>query len=216
MLQRGEPAWVDVDLVVETTRSRTDAPNRLSGCVKLGVPLVRAIDADELEGAAARQVRADAAQYTYSLVELALSLQPPDGREFRRASIAVSLATPAEQTIAYSMDPMKEIVEEGRSTTLGVSADLGLFSVSAERERSSTAQVASITAYNARTSEPSWELVRVEGRALKGAYFFALITRAPIGAQTSGTVDVSAVIEKWKFLTYEAEAKQATFTVGAR
>lgn len=217
--QRSELSWVDVELVAEATKSRTrsDAPDRIAGALRIGLPIVRAIEADELDGAAARQVRADAAAYRYSLVELACSLQPPDGRELRRAMLSVVLeTTPAEEaTIAYSLDPMKETIEEGRSTTLGVSAELGLFTISAEHERSKTVRIASVVAYGARTPAPSWELVRADGHELRGSYYFALIARAPIRARTTGRVGLSATIEKWRFRTYEASVPEATtFTIG--
>ena len=218
--ERAEPTWIDVALIPTVTKSRSVGPPRVEGWIKLGLPIVRTITVDELEPAAARQHRADLATFRYHLVELACSLRPSDGENFGRAFVHVKLdgSSPAGPAIAYSLDPMQRTVEEGRSTKLGIGADLGLISIEAEHGRSKTVEVATVVAYGVRTSDPSWELKRAAGRALQGSYYFAILTRSPVGVTTRGTVSLTATIEKWKLFTFESafpDGHMATFTIEA-
>jgi hypothetical protein len=219
-IERPEPTWLDMALVPEATKdSRTiGLPQALEGWVRLGVPVIREVVAGELEGDAAAQLRADAGRFRYHLLQLACTLRPPAGERFRRAFLSVNLGDDVADgvTIAYAMDPTGETVASGRSTTLGFTANLGLVSISAEHSMAS--EVASVIAYDVRTSHPSWELGRVGGRDLIGAYYFAVLTRSPVATRTCGRVGLSATVEKWRFLRLEAaypEGREASFEIEA-
>jgi len=217
--ERAEPSWIDVALIPEKTKALTrGGPGRIEGSIRLGLPIVRAITHDELDAATARQHRADLATFRYHLVQLACSLRPPDGEHFGRAFIHVKLegGTDEAPVIAYSLDPMERTITEGRSTRIGIGADLGLISIEAEHERTASREVATVVAYGVRTGEPSWELKRAGGRVLQGSYYFAILTRSPIGIRTRGTVSLTATIEKWRFVTLESafpDGKTAAFTI---
>lgn len=216
-LVRTAPEWVDVALAPEATKSAATVPKALQGWLRLGVPLSRELKATDVEGGAAAQLRADV-DHRYHLVQLACSLRPPDGERFRRAFLAVSLGDEnSDATIAYSMDPAGNAVEVSQSTKFGVSADLGLVSVSAEHERAA-APVATVIAYGARSSRPSWELRSAGGRELNGSYLFAILTRTRRGASTACDVNLSATIERWRVLRFESvlpDERRLTFTVDA-
>jgi hypothetical protein len=206
--ERFEPAWLDGELRLvpeetKATRGAAGLPPALAGWVRLGLPLVREVVAADLDGDAAAQVRADAGRFRYHLIQLACSLRPPDGEAFRRAFLTVELGG-GDATIAYALEPAGETVEAGRSTTLGITANLGLVSVSAGHERSSTRQIASVVAYDARTSHPSWELGRAGDRELIGSYHFAILSRTAVGTVARGQVGLSATVERWRLRRYEA------------
>lgn len=213
--ERFAPEWVDVALAPEPTKSTTSVPNALKNWLRLGVPLTREVTAADVDADAAAQLRADT-DHRYHLVQLACSLRPPDGEKFRRAFLAVSLgAEDSDATIAYSMDPSGDVAEVSQSTKLGLSADLGLVSVSAEHERAA-GPVATVVAYGARSSRPTWELRSAGGRELNGSYLFAILTRTQRGVTTTCDVSLSATIERWRFLRFEAalpDEKKLTFAV---
>jgi hypothetical protein len=185
--------------------------------LRLGVPLTRAVKAADVDGEAAAQLRADE-DHRYHLVQLACSLRPPDGEKFRRAFLAVGLgAEDSEATIAYSMDPSGSSVEVSHSTKLGLSANLGLVSISAEHERAA-APIANVIAYGVRSSRPTWELRSASGHELNGSYLFAILTRTRRGIRTMCDVSLSATIDRWRFVRFESAlpgGKQLTFTIEA-
>ena len=203
--------------------------DQLTGWISLGEPIVLPITSKLVpeDDMALRQfLELNDASYKFFLIQLACTFKPPQDEWFKQAWMAVNLVrednSPESQPIAWDMQPKLVAQPVEISSTVKLNASLKLAEIflgaqaGVEQEKKWTESQIFLEALNELQSDPVWEFSRTVTAQIRGLHRFHLVVRAPRGAVTSGTVNLSATVERKRFLfiTYQtnfSDAPQLTF-----
>jgi len=210
-----ETTFHDLTLEAEprVTRGKGSLPEHLlNGWVSLGEPVAVSITSGDLfkdDDALRQLVEAQSAKYRYHLIYLACTFRAREGEPFVNAYLEVRLAhlngDQEKQPIAISMRPfrLENPVEISRTVNLGASVPLVPQVINAETgielTETATQQDIFLEALNEGQSNPVWGFYRTARAEIRGMHRLFLITRTPTEVAGTGTVKLSATVQRKHF-----------------
>jgi hypothetical protein len=185
---------------------------RLDGWLKIGVPwctpLTQTIAGNDPE--LLRYITSRNSQHRFALVAFSCTFNPQGDAEFVKAWVEVQLSrddgSSGPQPVAYSMQPLKGDTPQQLSRTVKIGSDLKILQQGAEVQLTQNVENLFIEALYEGQSNPAWELSRTPAASIKGVQRFSMVVQQPNQAPSSGSVTISASVEKKRFgvFTYKA------------
>ncbi|MHA7776866.1 hypothetical protein [Roseibium sp. M-1] len=196
-------------------RGQSVQERSLSGWIELSeaavIPLSAELMKDDAELTSFH--RSEAETHSYHYVSFNCSFGPGEKQKFEKAWLEATLASSDGgdiSPIAWSMNPKDawDSVEQSAKASIGAKFEL----ISSGLEASQKADVKSyfLRAYREKQSNPYWEFRSTDTADIDGTYRFHMITRSQKGARGSGSLKLSAVVQKRRyFLLTASEAAEA-------
>lgn len=144
---------------------------------------------------------ADAASFVFWLLSLSISFYPEPEDPINSAAIGLLLTHDgpygSPPPIAWSIWPTKLSAPSSQnSTSLTVTAKLGLLEPQASHTITSTPDTPFLLGLGEGQSDPEWRFRRSRGREIEGIHRLAAIIRAPGDVQVTGAVTIAASIHR--------------------
>lgn len=191
--------------------------------VSLGEPRARLLSPDEMSDTdTADFLTAEATFADFWLINLTINFYPEPDEPIDSAVIGLQLRhdgpADAKPAIAWSVWPTKLSAPMSQSSTLAVTAKLGLFEPNASRTTTQAQDKTYLLALGEGQSDPEWRFRRLPGHEIEGIQQLATIIRAPRGSQVTGEITIAASIYRRLagLVRYRAKLPAGLATVSLR
>jgi hypothetical protein len=183
-----------------------DAGPPLRERLSLGRPLVLALEPGTVddEGDLRAFLAAEADRFRYYRVHLACTFAAPDDEPFEQAWLTVRLMSDA---IAWSVAPARLARPSAGSRRFKLAAKAVIAEAGVEVEQAGGLDEVYLEALGLREPVVTWEFSRTTSERIRGSQPLALVARAPAGATLRGEVELTATVQRSRFLVlrYRAE-----------
>jgi hypothetical protein len=178
---------------------RLDQAVSTSRRISLGEPRARRLNPEELTDTdTANFLKDEALSADFWLISLTVNFYPEPDEPIDSAAIGLRLShngpADAKPAIAWSVWPAKLSAPMSTTSTVAVTAKLGLIEPNASRTTTQDRDKPYLLGLGEGQSDPEWRFRRSSGHEIEGIQHLATIIRAPRGAQVTGEITIAASI----------------------
>ncbi|GAA0635067.1 hypothetical protein GCM10010174_65860 [Kutzneria viridogrisea] len=170
--------------------------DRLVGRVSLGVPHVKALDSDALADLGLRH-HEGGEDRAYCLLAFAVNFAVNHPDPVLDATVGVVLrndTAPGSAPVARSLDPLRLARARARTSTIGISAKLGIVEPQVSRGVTDSGGEPFLIADGLGSHEPAWSFRANHHQDLVGPYQLLMVVESPRGAKTSALLALAATV----------------------
>jgi hypothetical protein len=184
--------------------------------LSLGQPLVLPLSPDEPEMTAEDAdlrafLAAEAERFRYYRVYLACTFAAPDDEPFEQAWLSVRLlGDGGEPPIAWSVAPARVARPSTGNRKFKLGAKAVIAEAGVEVEQAGGLDEVYLEALGLREPTVVWEFSRTTTERIRGSQPLALVARAPAGAGLRGEIELTATIQRSRFLVIRYRAEYET------
>ncbi|MCX4545714.1 hypothetical protein [Streptomyces sp. NBC_01565] len=204
------PEMIDLPMLPQRVMHGTPG-DRLTGRVSFGVPYVRPLDSDALTDLGLREFAGQGAVRAFRLLALQVNFAVDRDDLVLDATVGVILRNDSPTSpgapLARTLEPMRLAGPVTRSSTVAVTAKLGIVEPQVTRQTTGSGGDPLLVADGLGSSEPVWFFRRTGRQNLEGSYQLMMVVEVPPAARASAMLALAASVRHRKFgiIRYRAQ-----------